>query len=76
MLDRAQDTKPRSRRFCTQVERFSLRYLDSKKKWQTQWPPEGQAAQAVVMPLAVEITLELADWGELKRLVMLGGVTL
>jgi len=29
----------------------------------------------VVMPLAVEITLELADWGELKRLVMLGGVT-
>ena len=76
VLDRAQDTKPRSRRFCTRVERFGLRYLDSKKKWQTQWPPEGQAAQAVVMPLAVEITLELADWGELKRLVMLGGVTL
>ncbi len=76
VLDRAQDTQPRSRRFCTRVERFNLRYLDDKKKWQTQWPPPGQAAQTLVMPLAVEITLELADWGELKRLVMLGGVSL
>ncbi len=76
MLDRAQDARPRSRRLCTAVEAFSLRYLDDKKKWHPQWPPQGQAAQAVVVPLAVEITLELADWGELKRLVMLGGVSL
>ena len=73
VLDRAPGTQPRSRRFCTGVEGFGLRYLDIDKQWRAQWPPPGRTTRAVGMPLAVEITLELADWGKLKRLVKLGG---
>ncbi len=76
VLDRAQDTRPRSLPLCTAVKGFRLRFLDDKKKWHRQWPPEGQQAKGLQAPLAVEVTLELADWGELRRLVPLGAVRL
>jgi len=76
VLDRAQDSLPRAVRLCTRVQDLRLRFLDDKKKWHRQWPPEDQQAGGLQAPLAVEVTLELTDWGELRRLVPLGAVSL
>jgi type II secretion system protein J len=45
--------------------------MDQNHAWQEQWPgpntPSINSARA--LPLAVEITLELEDWGVLTRLI-------
>jgi len=77
VLDRAQDSRPRALPLCMRVQAFRLRFLDTKKKWHDQWPPRTRSGnRPPQVPLAVEVTLELADWGELRRLIPLGAVSL
>jgi general secretion pathway protein J len=37
--------------------------------WSEQWPAGGTATDPSLRPLAVEVTLELEDWGEIRRLL-------
>lgn len=80
VLDRAPGTVPANRDLIDRVVRLRWRYLDRQGKWSDQWPstaiaPNTQAAQAVPrdqdLPRAVEMTLELEDYGELRRIVAL-----
>jgi general secretion pathway protein J len=66
---------PNERRLLDQVERIEIRYLDAGREWVTQWPPLGSPGDTGFRsrPLAVEITLVLGDYGELRRLIEVPG---
>lgn len=68
-LDRAPGTEPYRSELLTDVNKFTVRYQDSKAEWHEQWPPLNTAPGAITArPAAIEISLKLKDWGELKRL--------
>jgi general secretion pathway protein J len=70
-LDRAQDDSLLEIPLLNSVESISWRFLDAQRAWQSSWPPrntlntEGQAER---LPLAVELTIETQDWGEIRYL--------
>jgi general secretion pathway protein J len=71
-LDRAPDELPRKTALCSHIDGLSLRYLDFDRNWHEQWPPL-KSGDAGTLPQAVEITLELADWGDITRLYAVAG---
>ncbi len=64
-----------TRELLTGVERVEIRYLTSGREWITEWPQFNSTAdrELFARPLAVEITLVLSDWGEVRRLVEVAG---
>jgi len=66
---------PVSRRLLTQVDRIEIRYMNSGREWVTQWPDLGSAGDLAFRsrPRAVEITIVLADYGELRRVIEVPG---
>lgn len=81
MLDRAPDATPVEVAVLDGVETLRWRYLDAQEQWQETWPPNASmvssAAQAqdpaqFGLPIAVELTLELEDYGELRLLFATG----
>ena len=75
VLDRTLGGEPVSTVLVDKVERVEFRFMDSNGRWHEQWPPLGYSAPDAqrFRPTAVEITLELEDWGEIKRLVEVAG---
>jgi general secretion pathway protein J len=58
------------------VEAVSFRFMDAGRRWRTDWPipqPNDPETTLRMRPLAVEVTLELEDWGTLVRLIEVGG---
>jgi general secretion pathway protein J len=75
VLDRTQTAEPTSVMLLDHVSSASLRFLDQNQSWHEQWPPLGYSGPDVAQarPLAIEITLELEDWGKIVRLVEVAG---
>lgn len=70
VLDRTLNSMPVEVNLLDKVTAFKLRFMDQNRQWQTIWPIAGAgAAGARNLPLAVEFTLQLEDWGEIKRVV-------
>jgi general secretion pathway protein J len=67
-LDRDVAAKPFSQPLIDKVSRFQVRFLDGTGNWHDEWP---LPAATDPLPLAVEVWLELEDWGRLRRLVPL-----
>jgi general secretion pathway protein J len=81
-LDAPLSVQPVKRELLKNVASVTFRYRDTNAVWQPQWPPPGAqtpvAATSIVAPLrlrpvAVEITVELKDWGKLVRIVEVPG---
>jgi prepilin-type N-terminal cleavage/methylation domain-containing protein len=76
-LDSTQANAPIKRKLVDHVRSFTLRYMDAGHNWQTQWPPITAGAQLSLTlrmrPVAIEITIELEDWGILMRHVEVPG---
>lgn len=74
-LDRTMTSEPESSVLLERVKGMKLRFMDSNRTWHEQWPPLGYSASDAprLRPIAVEITVELEDWGELQRLVEVAG---
>ena len=70
VLDRGPGVTPYAEVLLEDVEAVELRFLDPARTWQVFWPMPNQAAP---MPRAVEITIELADWGRITRLFRVPG---
>ncbi len=82
-VDRANDDQFVERVLIDNIESIDIRYLDDKNRWQSDWPSaeslasgpaNGQATGTTAttlsnIPIAVEITLKMYDWGEIKRMV-------
>jgi general secretion pathway protein J len=74
-LDRTMTTEPTTAVMIDKVKTASFRFMDQNQTWHEQWPPLGYSGgdAARLRPIAVEITLDLEDWGKLVRLVEVSG---
>lgn len=74
-LDRTLTTEPTSAVLLDNVRSVALRFMDQNQSWHDQWPPLGYSGPdaARLRPIAVEITLELEDWGKIVRLLEVSG---
>jgi general secretion pathway protein J len=80
VLDATEAAVPVKRALIDQVKNFSLRFMDAGHNWQNGWPPittgtgAGSPATALrLRPVAVEVTIELQDWGVLVRHIEVAG---
>lgn len=75
VLDATLADEPVKRELIDRVKSVRVRYMDPQKQWQEQWPPLNAPAATLARsrPLAVEVTLELEDLGEVTRLIEVGG---
>ena len=78
VLDPTEDPRPRSRELLRDVQSIQFRFMDSTNAWQTQWPAPAVGSDPLrrnlyIRPLAVEVTLELSDWGRIVRLIEVPG---
>jgi len=78
-LDRTLSTEPVRVVLLDRVKTVTLRFMEPRSRRLTdQWPALGGGGPAGpnasrTLPLAVEITLELEDWGKITRLVEVAG---
>jgi type II secretion system protein J len=63
--------EPVRRRLLERVENVTLRFRGETDEWSPRWPPLNAPDTASELPRAVEVTLELPDWGEIRRMVAL-----
>lgn len=68
-LDRAPAMEAYENTLLDQIEEVEFRYRDDKKKWHSEWPPLSGAAAELT---AIELILELKDWGKITRLYQVG----
>ncbi|MES2817680.1 MAG: type II secretion system minor pseudopilin GspJ [Pseudomonadota bacterium] len=76
VLDRAVDSEPRVQKVLNGVTSLQLRYLDEEGAWLDDWPPQqnsdpGEGEAQLLMPQALELTLEHARYGSITRLLRL-----
>ncbi len=75
VLDATLSNEPVRRELIDRVKSVSVRFMDGQRQWQEQWPPLNAppATVARARPLAVEIKLDFEDFGEITRLIEVGG---
>ncbi|ALP54306.1 hypothetical protein Tel_14775 [Candidatus Tenderia electrophaga] len=76
VLDRAVDTTPYEGVLLEEVEQMDIRFMDDNHEWQPQWPPASSIASPPShpeMPRALEITIDLEDWGRVRRVFEVTG---
>jgi len=69
-LDRSPNMEAKKSILIENVEKVSIRFLDKNKEWQEQWPPLT-TPPSTELPIAIEIILQLNDWGDIRRLYAL-----
>ncbi len=88
VLDAKLNNQPVEQDLLTGVKSVQIRYLDSGNQWGEQWPSPTAGVPAVTppatgaapvnalasqRPVAIELNLELNDWGKIRRLVEVAG---
>lgn len=77
VLDRMLEAEGTEVELIDRVEEFRLRFLLPNGEWLENWPDSGNVGTGPeatrAMPVAVEVVLQLEDWGELTRLLELPG---
>jgi general secretion pathway protein J len=77
-LDRAPGNEPYSEVLINGVSAVDVRFLGQDRQWVSYWPPDsgngGQQEQsAVLMPRAVEVSVDVDGWGRIVRLFRVPG---
>ena len=67
-LDSTQGDRPLNATLLSKVSNLQIRVLDQNNLWHLDWPLSDNAKIR-----AVEITIELEDWGEIRRLFPASG---
>ena len=76
VMDATLATPPIKRELIDRVERVDIRYMNDGREWIAEWPPLGSLGDDTGFyqrPLAVEITVVLEDYGEIRRIVEVPG---
>jgi general secretion pathway protein J len=79
VLDRTLSVEPVRQKLLGELRAISFRFMTPDREWVDVWPAGGvqNATQNALWlrsrPVAVEITLELEDWGRITRLVEVAG---
>lgn len=75
-LDRTMTVEPVRLRLLGGVRSVRFRFMTPDRSWAERWPVNEGAPTVDVerqRPAAVEVILDLDDWGEIRRLVEVGG---
>lgn len=70
-LDPVDEAPTRRRQMIDGVDSLSYRFMNGQGEWIESWPPDGDENPG--MPLAIEFTLELEDFGNVARVFALPG---
>lgn len=75
VLDRTLTVEPVREQLLTGVRSIVIRVMDGSRTWVDSWPEVQTTDPAEVRrrPAAVEVTIELEDWGTIRRLVEVPG---
>jgi general secretion pathway protein J len=75
VMDRTLATLPLRQELLSGVENVEVRFLDAGGEWHLDWPPlaMGGPQRLVARPRAVEVAIELADFGRVWRIVETSG---
>jgi general secretion pathway protein J len=75
VLDHTLATEPTRRKLLGGVRAVTFRFMDANRNWVERWPAvdAGPQTDGRARPAAIEVTLELEDWGTLRRLVEVAG---
>jgi general secretion pathway protein J len=75
VLDATSSSQPVIQNLLTDVNAIQINYLDQNHTWLPQWPAPTVPANEGLSgrPLAVEILIDLKDWGKVRRLVEVAG---
>lgn len=77
VLDRTQASQPVRVKLLTGVRSVQFRFMTGSREWSEQWPTTGAAPTDVdsarARPIAVEVVLDLEDWGEIRRVMEVPG---
>ena len=74
VLDRTLVVEPVKQRMLDGVRSITFRFLTANRNWVDRWPAQqvgGRTDRS--RPAAIEVVLELEDWGEIRRLVEIAG---
>lgn len=79
VLDATEAVLPVKRTLIEHVKSFNLRFMDAGHNWQTTWPQQmlgnnvTALSQQALVPVAVEIKVEIEGWGVLIRHIEMPG---
>jgi general secretion pathway protein J len=75
VLDRLLSTPPLRHELLQGVTNVEIRFLDAAGEWHVEWPPLDvqDARRLILRPRAIEIALELEEFGRVWRLVETNG---
>jgi general secretion pathway protein J len=77
VLDRTLSVEPVRRKLLGGVRTVTFRFMDQSRTWVDRWPAAAVAIGAQpdtrVRPAAIEVTIELEDWGTIRRVVEVPG---
>ncbi len=76
-LDITQATTPINQKLLEHVKSVTFQYLTDAHQWTDQWPPATSVVFSPleanptlrIRPIAVQVTLELDDWGTIVRII-------
>jgi general secretion pathway protein J len=76
VLDRTQASEPVRVKLLTRVRSIKFRFMNASRTWVDRWPgsnaagsPDGERAR----PAAVEVLIDLEDWGQIRRVIEVAG---
>ena len=77
-VDRAQDSQAIETELLNNIQEVSIRVMDAQNEWQTSWPINTSSSPTPGvppsdLPIAIEVTLKLHDWGDIVRLYRIAG---
>ena len=74
VLDRSVDSQAMEAPLVADVTSFEVRYLaPGSSNWEEYWPAINNGGTPAALPKAIEIVLELKDWGRITRLFRVTG---
>jgi general secretion pathway protein J len=75
VLDRTLAQEPVRQKLLGSVRDVRFRFMNSSREWVERWPTIDGTTDAAARqrPAAVEVTLDLEDWGEIRRVVEVAG---
>lgn len=78
VLDAQLQPDPVRRTMLDGVQDFQVTFMDDSRAWQATWPPQNTINVDTERtwrsrPIAIQVTLTLADWGTLVRVIEVAG---
>ena len=67
-LDNAPGIEPKETVLIDDIENVTFRFIDGNAESYEQWPPLNTGADNPTSVSAIEIIIQLKDWGEIRRL--------